>query len=316
MPILMKNRVLAAKIETTSGTAEALTSAEASYNAYDVKIEMEIDMDAREGQGSFGNLTSVPGGYKGKASFKTPCSWDGTATEPSWADTFLVACGWVKSAQVFTPRSEAPGSNVKTLTIGCYLGPDGSSNGPFKSLGGCAGTFKLVCPTGKMAYFEWEFSGVWIAPTDVALIAPTYPTALPLRYANSTTTWNSVALCLENLTLDAGNEVVMRECAAGNGYEAAIIVNRNIKVSGNPEMKRIATQDRWTAFTAMTESALTWGLDGPTNAVLTIAAPKAQLIKVVENARNKVVIDELEWQCNQNASSVDTDASMTFTAAS
>lgn len=315
MPILLKTRVLAAKIETTSGTAIALTSADASFCAYDVKIEMDIESESREGQGSFGGIAAVPGGYKGKATFKIDCGWDGTATEPAWADTFLPACGWVKSGQVFTPRSEGPGSNVKTLTIGAYLGPDGASSGPFKSLSGCAGTFKLVCPTGKMAYFEFEYSGVWVPPTDVALIVPTYPTALPLRYANSTTTWNSVALCLENITLDAGNEVVMRECAAANGYEAAMIVDRHIKVTGNPEMRKIATQDRWTQFTGMTEAALTWGLDGPTTAVLTIAAPKAQLIKVAEGNRNKIVTDELEWACNQNASSVDTDATITFTAA-
>jgi hypothetical protein len=49
---------------------------------------------------------------------------------------------------------------------------------------------------------------------------------------------------------------------------------------------------------------------------MTIAAPKAQLIKVAEADRNGIVTDDLEWQCNQNASSVDTDATITFTAAS
>jgi hypothetical protein len=164
-----------------------------------------------------------------------------------------------------------------------------------------------------MAYIEWEFSGVWIPPTDVALIAPTYPTALPLRYGQSTTTWNAIALCLENITLDAGNQVVMRECAAGNGYEAAMVVNRAIKVTGNPEMKKIATQDRWGAFIAMTEAALTWNLDGPGASVLTMAAPKAQLTKTVEADRNNIVVDQLEWSCNQNASTPDTDFSIVFT---
>jgi hypothetical protein len=309
MPLLKRRRVLAAKVETTSGTAEALTSAEGAFNAYDVMIHPEIDMEPREIQGSFGSLAAVPGGYKGKATFKTDCGWDGTATEPSWADVLLPACAWVKSAQVFSPRSEAPGSNVKTLTIGCYL------DGMFKSLSGCAGTFKLVCPTGKMAYIEWEFSGVWIAPTDVAIVSPTYPTALPLRYANSTSTWSGVALCVENITLDAGNEVVMRECAAANGYEAAIVVNRQLKVTANPETKLVATSDRYGQLIAMTEGTLTWGLDGPTNAVLTISAPKAQIVANKEGERNKMVIDELEWNLNQNGSTVDSDVTMTFTAA-
>jgi len=315
MPICLKTRTLGAKIETTSGTAIALTGADCSFNAYDVKIEMDIESEEREAQGSFGTLAAVPGGYKGKATFKIDCGWDGTATEPSWADTFLPGCGWVKTGQVFTPRSEGPGANVKTLTIGCYLGPDGSSSGPFKSLSGCAGTFKLVCPTGKMAYFEFEYSGVFITPTDVALPSVTYPTALPLRYANSTSTWNSVALCVENITLDAGNEVVMRECASSNGYEAAMVVDRRIKVTANPEMRKIATENPWTQFTAMTEGILTFSLDGPTNSLLTVAAPKAQLVSVVEGNRSKIVTNELEWACNKDGSTPDTDASFTFTAA-
>jgi hypothetical protein len=309
MAMLVRKRVLGAKVETTPGTAVALTGTEASFNCWDIKIDPDIAMTERMGQGGFGMLSSVPEGYKGKATFKTDCSWDGTATEPAWADTFLPACGWVKSGQVFTPRTEDAGSNVKTLTIGCW------QDGLFKSLSGCAGTFKLVCPTGKMAYIEWEFSGVWVQPTDTAIVSPTYPTALPLRYANSTTTWNSIALCLSNITLDSGNEVTMLECGAANGFERAIITNRNPKVTADPETKLVATQDRFGAFLAQTESALTWSLDGPTTAVLTVAAPKAQIIKVTEGDRNKIVTDTIEWQLNKNASAVDGECSITFTAA-
>jgi len=310
MPLLTRKRVLGAKIETTAGTAEALTGAEASFNAWDVKIDPDITMTERMGQGGFGMLSSVPEGYKGKATFKTDCGWDGTATEPSWADTFLPACGWVKSGQVFSPTTEAPGTNVKTITIGCYV------DGMFKSLKGCSGTFKLVCPTGKMAYIEWEFSGVWVTPSDVSIVSPTYPTAKPLRYANSTTTWNSIALCLSNLTLDAGNEVTMLECASGDGFAYGIITNRVSKVTGDPETKLVASADRYGQFLSMTEGSLTWGLDGPTNSVLTIAAPKAQIVKITEGDRNKVVVDTIEWQLNKNASAVDQECTFTFTAAS
>ncbi len=310
MALLKRKRVLGAKIETTSGTAIALSGTDASFNAYDVMIQNEIDFVPRDGQGSFGHLSQVPGGYKGKCSFKVDCGWDGTSTMPSWATTFLPACGLVNSAGVWTPRTEAPGSNVKTLTMACYL------DGMYKSISGAAGNVKFVCPTGRMAYAEFEFTGVWIPPTDVAVVSPTYPTASPLRYANSTTTWNSVALCLENITLDLGNEVMMRECAAANGYEAALITSRTIKVTGNPETKLVATQDRYGALIAMTESVLTWNLDGPTNSTITFAAPKAQLIKNQEGDRNKIVVDDLEWQCNMNGSTVDTELTITFTAAS
>jgi len=113
MTLLARKRVLAAKIETTSGTPIALAGADAAFNCYDIMIQQELEMEPREGQASFGMIASIPGAYKGKATFKTHCSWDGTVTEPSWADTFLPACGYVKTGQVFTPRTEIAGTNVK-----------------------------------------------------------------------------------------------------------------------------------------------------------------------------------------------------------
>jgi hypothetical protein len=308
--LLKRKRVLAAKIETTVGTPISLSGTEGAFNAYDVMFQNEIEFESREGQGSFGHLPSVPGGYKGKVTFKTDAGWDGTATEPAWADTFFPACGLVKSGQVFTPRTEAPGTNVKTLSLGCFM------DGVFKSIYGAMGTFKLVCPTGKQAYFEWEYTGIWATPTDVAIITPTYPTDLPLRYATSTTSYNSVALCLSNLTLDIGNEVILRECASTvSGYHSALITNRKPMITGDPEAKLVATRDPYGQLLAMTEGILTWDLDGPTTSKVTIAAPKAQIIKNTEGDRNKLVTDELEWQCNQNGSTVDQELSITFTAA-
>lgn len=310
MTLLKRKRVLAAKIESTPGTAETLTSSDAAFNAYDVMIQTETEMEQREGQGSFGMRPSVAGGYKGKITFKHDASWDGTATEPAWADTFLPACGWVKSGQVYTPRTEAPGTNVKTLTMAVYI------DGMRKMLRGCMGTFKWNCPTGKTAFLEFEFTGVWESPTDTAIIAPTYPTVAPLRYASSTTTWNSVDLHLESLVLDSGNTILLRESAGtAAGFLAAIVTNRICTITGNPESKLVATQDRYGKLLDYSEHALTFDLDGPTNSKITIAAPKAQITSISEADRERLVVDDITWQCNANGSTPDQEVSITFTAA-
>jgi hypothetical protein len=310
MTLLKRKRVLAASIETTPGTAMSLTGSDAAFNCYDIGIQTETELESREGQAAFGMRASVPGGYRGKVTFKHDASWDGTATEPSWADTFLPACGWVKSGQVFTPRTEAPGTNVKTLTIGVYI------DGMRKLLRGCAGTFKLNCPTGNSAFFEFEFTGVWSSPTDTPIIAPTYPSAQSLRFASSITTWNSVALGVENITLDSGNTVILREDPSDvSGFLAGLITNRVIRITGNPESKLVATQDRYGKLLDMSEHSLTWSLDGPTNSVMTITAPKAQIQSVQEADRENLVVDEIEWQANRNGSNVDEECSITFTAA-
>ena len=310
MTLLKRKRVLAAKVETTPGTAESLTSSEAAFNCYDIATTNEIELDSREGQGSFGMRPSVPGAYKGKITFKHDASWDGTATEPSWADVFLPACGWVKSGQVFTPRTEAPGSNTKTLTIGVY------TDGMRKLLKGCVGTFKLNCMTGKAAFFEFEFVGIWTTPTDTAIITPTYPTASPLRFATSTTTWNSVDLAVESMVLDSGNVMKLREDPSDvSGFKAGVITNRIVKVTGNPEAKLVATNPVYTKLLDMSEHALTWSLDGPTNSVITLSAPNAQLTATNEADREMLVTEDLEWQCNRNGSTADEEFSITFTAA-
>jgi hypothetical protein len=122
-------------------------------------------------------------------------------------------------------------------------------------------------------------------------------------------------MCLENLTLDSGNTIVMKECASTvSGYDHGLITNRVVTVAGNPEAS-IARLDRYTGFTAMSEDVLTWSLDGPTNAVAVFNAPKAQIIDIQEGDRNMLVTDEITWQCNRNGSNIDQEISLTFTAA-
>jgi hypothetical protein len=311
MTLLRKRMLLAAEIETTPGTAETLAAADATFNCYNVTFQQNVAFEERQAPAAFGRNQSVPGARSGTISFSVDASWDGTATEPTWADTFLPACGWVKSSQVFTPRTESPGTNVKTLTMAVY------NDGIRWLMTGAAGTFTLVCPTGRSAVFNFTFNGIWSATADVAMLSPTYATALPLRFANSVTQWNSVDLCLENITLDSGNVVTGIECADNDsGFEYFMVTDRRVSVTANPLTKLVAGQDRYNKLLDMSEHALTWDLDGPTTSKMTFAAPKAQIVSINPGDRNGTTIDEIEWQCNRNGSTIDQEASITFTAAS
>lgn len=97
MTLLRRKRVLAAAIESTVGTAESLDAGDGAFNVYNALINPNITMIQRESQGGFNYLSPIPAGYSGAATFRTYLEWDGTATEPAWADTFFPACGWVKS---------------------------------------------------------------------------------------------------------------------------------------------------------------------------------------------------------------------------
>jgi hypothetical protein len=315
---LKRKRVLAAKIETTVGTAETVDATNAAMNIYNAMLQPQIEFEEREANGSFDYLTSIAAGQVGVATFRTYLEWDGTATEPTWADTFLPACGFVKSGQVYTPRTEAPGSNVKTLTIALYE-DDGSGGAVRKAIAGAMGTAVVTLPTGKMGYIDWTFSGVWQAVTNVSMLSPTYPTDSPMRYAGGLAEWNNVNMCVESAVIDFGNSVEMRECPTTTaGYLSALVTNRKLVVKVNPEATTIATQDRWANFLASTELALEIDVAGPaggsSDAVLSFDAPKAQIMNLQEGDRKSLVTDEIDFQLNRNGSTVDQALSITFTA--
>ena len=167
-----------------------------------------------------------------------------------------------------------------------------------------------------MAFIEWTFQGVWQAPTDTAIIAPTYPTAKPLRFASATCTYNSVDLQCENVTVDAGNEIVMREDpSTAAGFISGIITNRYSRITANPESVLVATQDRFQDWLDADEAALALSLPGPSSSSLAVSAPKAQIVNSQESDRNRLQTDDIEWTCNKNGATQDESLTITITAA-
>ena len=308
MPLLRRKSVFAAKVETTIGTAESLTDAEGAFNAREFNIQPNIAVTRREGQGGFNYLPGVPEGMIGTCTVTMDLWYNGSSL-PTWASVLLPACGWVASSLVLSPKTEGPGTNVKTLTIGHY------KDGKLSLLSGAMGTFKIIAPTGKMAYIEFTFTGKYSTnETDTAIIAPTYPTNIPLRFANGALTWNSVALCTAQVEVDAGNNVIMRECVNASdrsGYISAVITDRAPVITADPESVLVATQDRDAKWLTSTAEAFSMQI-GATGTSITIAAPKAQLENKQQADRNGLMTDDLTWLATANGSTPDTELTITF----
>lgn len=304
MVLLRKKRVFAAKTEAVPGTAETLAGADGVYNAYNVVIQPNIDVESREGQGAFNKLPGVPGAQSGTATFRTDVHYDGTNV-PVWASVLLPACGWVDTAGVFSPRTEAPGANVKTVTIGCF------ADGKLFRIAGAMGTWQAVFPNGRMPYIDWTFTGKWVTLSNTAIIAPTYPTVSPLRYATATTTYGAVALCVESVTLDVGNTVIMRECTAdATGFGTALVTDRFPKITANPEAVAIGTRDPHAQLIAGTRDEFTLSIPaGGGNFIM--LAPAAQVIDTQDGDRNGLMTDELEFACVRSTTN-DTELSFEF----
>jgi len=307
MPLLKRRRILAGKIETTIGTAETLTATEAAMNIRDVEVQSEIESIERPGQSAFSPLCSSRAGDTGRVTFTTDLTGDGAAGTPLWASTFLPACGFVVATGTFSPNSAAPGSATKTCTIGVY------QDGLFKRLKGCQGTAVINLPAGRPASIDFDFMGVWDAPTDVALLTPTYPTVKPLRFVSSTLTLGGSGFTpLSSITIDLGNDIAMREDATtASGYISALIGGRRITGSMNPEATLVGTEDYYGDWIALTEQALSLTLTDGTDTV-TIAAPKLQFTNVQEGERDNLQTDDIEFQCNRSAAAGDDELTIDF----
>ena len=310
MPLLRKKSLLAAKIETTSGTAEALVAADAAFNVFDLSMQPNIAFTERQGNGSFSQMPAVRELMGGTCTFRTEIYGNGSGGVPGWASTFLPACGFVNSAGTFSPKSLLPGTDVKTITLAAFV------DGKRHLMRGCSGTFTVNLESGKIASINWTFTGAWSSTSDVANLAPTYPTALPLRVANATFTIGSWTPCFQNMTLDVGNEVYLRECAASSdasGYRSAVITGRKVTGSINPEGELIATRDNYGDWIASTERAFSLAIANATDK-LTIAMPKFQIQNLQDGDRNGLLIDEITFQANRSADAGNDELTFAFAA--
>jgi hypothetical protein len=189
-------------------------------------------------------------------------------------------------------------------------------DGMFKVLRGCAGTVKIVAESGKAAVFEFTFTGVWCAVTDVALLTPTYEASAPMRTANSAFTFGTWSPCWSKLEIDIGNQIYLRPCASaadGSGFASACIISRNTIGSFDPESALVATFDYYGKWLSQAEQALSVAIQNATDQI-TIAAPKAQITSVAQTDRGGVLAETVNFQCNRNASAGNDELTILFDA--
>ncbi len=303
--MLSKLRVLAAKVESTVGTAESLSGTEGAFNVFDLKMLPTIEYFERQGQGGFSQLPGTLGKYAATCTFRTQLC--GGSSDPSWATVFLPACGFKATSRVYSGLSEAPGSNVKTLTLGGYY------NGQKRAMRGCVGTAVVNATVGNVIDINWTFMGAWTAPTDVAILSPTYPSETPLRWANSTFTIGGYAFKPSRFTLDLGNQIMYREdptASDGSGIHSALITGRKPTGSFDPESVLVATKDVYGIWLARTTAALVNTI-GSTNNQVSFGAPALQFTNVQEADRNGLLTDDITFALNRSSADGD-ELTITF----
>lgn len=315
-PLLTRKTVLAAKIESTAYTYEALGAQDSNYNVFGVDYTPNIEQEERMAADGFSNRASTTGLRSGQISFKCDLHGDGGGGVPTWASTFLPACaivdtgGGVFACKTGTPfEGTLPDNGIRTLTMAVF------EDGRRKSLTGAMGTARFVFPTGKNAYVEFTFKGSWNDVEDATVLTPSYPDQFPLRFASANLTINAIEPCVAEISVDIGNTVSMRECqknANASGYRGAFVGNRKVIGSLDPEAQLVADYDFYGDWINSNERAMLLRVQDD-NDRIQIDVPKFQITNVGNGDRNGLRTDPVTWQANRNAAA-DDEITITFGA--
>jgi hypothetical protein len=299
MTLLSKRSIAAVETEAAAGTAETLLAADAALNVFNYDMQPQITFEPRDGQGALSQRPQVGGARMGTATFETELV--GGATIPLWAE-LLPACGWAPTSRVYAPVLQPPGTGgVTTVTLGKY------EHGKLKRLSGCMGDFRIEFAAGKVPRIFWSFMGKYfVTPTDTSELTPTYPSdeANLVRFSDTNMTIGSWAPSLSRLVISAGNQVTMvedQDHADGTGYKHALVTNRRVNGTMDPEAELVADNALESLWLALTEQALDFDLAVGTNNGFVFAAAALQFVNVQGANRNGILTDNVEFQLNPSA---------------
>jgi hypothetical protein len=168
------------------------------------------------------------------------------------------------------------------------VNPGGETSGTFYLyIGGrlhkatyAVGNVKAVLNRGKIPVYQFEFTGLYITPTDVALPAPTL-TAFqkPLAVTNVNTTpvtLHGFSGKFAEMSLDAGNQVVYRNLV---GSESVRFIDRSSTASVKLEAELMGAIDWHTKIRSGTLGALSVQHGITAGNIVVLAAPNAQPVE-------------------------------------
>lgn len=310
-PKLTRQILLAGKVETTTGTAIALSTSDATTVAFNSAIAYEIPAGDRRGQGvSLARIPQQPGAQSGTLEFSSELYGSGSAgVAPSWAK-YLLAAGFAQSGTNITYLPASGATNQTTLTVAV------NKDGLQKQLAGVSMNWNLELRAGSIPMFRWNGLGKYVAATDTALLAPTYDTVVGPKFQGATITFGGSNFSnVSEVTIACNNQLTLRQAAQdGTGYEAAYVTDRDITVTITDEAVALATQDWFVAHTNRTEYALSIAMGSTTGNTWTITAPKMQLRQSPEDAENNGIYQHrLTFQCNRSAAAGDDELQIAMT---
>lgn len=300
--LLARRTSLGGAEESTAGTLPTITTALASTMVLSAEIE-ETDLFAqgqRTPAGKFGGgVTAVPGQLLGRGQFSTQIH----ASDKTLP--MLTMCGFALSTGTYAPTSDM--SSRKTWGFKLF------EDGRYKTLAGCAADLTLDIPVGGPASAMFDATGIWAAPGDAAIVAPSDPSALPYICRSMTATLAAAVMPFwSRATIRLNNSIgITPDATLASGARYAYVIDRRVTVEFDFAARKVGDVDQYGIMAAATEVALSLVLTAGAK-TLTIACPKLQRIAIGNSVRDGIRVDTVTFQANRSAPTAGDDE-ITFT---
>lgn len=303
---MLKNLVvLAAKLESTEGTAVSLTASDAKFKPRGLKIIPTIEMfEPDTKRASFSRWPSIPGKRMGAIEFELDLFGTNSDNSAPPLELFFQICGMKKAtsgtgftyttSSVWDPATMGS-SDHKSATVAFY------QNGSLQRICGARGTFTLVMQAGLPVAARFRVIGCIEDFSDTTILSSISYDAnqlTPPVFAGAGLSiggLSSSEAVLSRAEIDVGNAVSMRTDAnTAGGYKSAYIGDRKPTLKLDPEYLLIAQgHDFWSTWKAGTTAALTCSIGGSGSQRVKIDAPAVQYQDVPRGERDDLVTAEV-----------------------
>jgi len=275
VPKLTRKRTLLCKLESSYGTDPTPTAGSNGILVRDLTIEpVQSDEVSRDLIRPYlGVYETLLANTRVNVTADVEMVGSGTAgDEPAYAP-LLKSCGLAVTTVSSTSNTYAP---VSTSFSSCciYCNIDGVRH----KVTGCRGTFSINCSVNEIPVISFSMTGIYNAPTDQAVPAPTFNATKPLLFKNGNT--SAFALfgyggVLQSWSLDMNNDTVYRELVGGT--KEVMITNRAPSGSASVEAVALSAHNFFTDATGSSTGTNTF-LHGTTAGnKVTLSCPQTDL---------------------------------------
>ncbi len=310
---IMDNRVVGLKLETTAGT---FIAPEFNFRARDVKFSESVEEYVRKNAvGDHGYDASVMGRQAATCSFAIDLAGSGTAgTAPAWRAALLGA-GWVETdgvADVKYTLSKAADCKTVSIEVRDLFCSD-SLQQTIRIAGAKASSKIILDNVGAPLRLELEFKGKLVSVTDETPVFPTLAADIvPPPVLGTAVSVGGVSQNLDKVEIDIGEDVQTRTSPAeSTGWIHSYISARETKATIDPEIQLVATDDVIGKLKSGAVGAFSLQAGSTAGNILTISAPKVQIVEAPSGERNGAVTRDVTLRFLRDAG--DDDLVITLT---